>query len=124
MGNVKKALQELLEGEPIPLYEFTAVSQDSDHGRRRSQQRAISEEFIQIALLLGQVEYVARAKTYTLTDRQLAETKFSKFLDELRGVRIITEPPSPLEEDGPIRITTVMWAEEVRNRKPKLKFRS
>jgi len=124
MGNVKKALQELLEGELIPPYEFTEVSQDSDHGRRRSQQRAISEEFIQIALLLGQVEYVARAKTYTLTDRQLSETKFSKFLDELRGLRIITEPPSPLEEGGPIRITTVMWAGEVRNRKPKLKSRS
>lgn len=123
MGNVKKALQDLLQGESIPDYEFTPVSQDSDHGRRRSQQRAISEEFIQIALLLGHVEYVSRAKTYTLTDRQLADTKFSKFSEELRGLRIVTEPPSTNREDQPIQVTTVMWAEDVRNRKPKLKSR-
>jgi len=123
VGNVKKALQNLLQGELVPSYEFTPVSQDSDHGRRRSQQRAISEEFIHIALLLGQVEYVSRAKTYTLTDRQLSNTKFSKFSDELRGLRIITEPPSADQEDQPIQVTTVMWAEEVRNRKPKLKTR-
>lgn len=120
MSNLKKVLQELLEGENIPQYQFTPVPQDSDHARRRAQQRGISEEHIQIALLRGCVEYLAHAKTYTLTDRRLIGTKFAKYINELRGVRLVTEPPSDPSKNEPIQITTVMWADDIRAKRARL----
>jgi hypothetical protein len=121
MSNLRKVLQELLEGEDIPQYQFTPVPQDASHAQRRAQQRGISDEHIQIALLRGYVEYLAHAKTYTLTDRRLMGTKFAKYADDLRGVRLVTEPPANPEAPEPIQITTVMWAEDIRSKRPRFK---
>jgi hypothetical protein len=93
----------------LPNFILSGSSDDPTHTARRMQQRAIAIEMIEVALLYGKCEQHSHAITYTLLDKTLRKTPYEKFLDKLRGLRVIAqECPSGLE------VTSVYWAWDLR----------
>ncbi|WP_404788015.1 DUF4258 domain-containing protein [Altericista sp. CCNU0014] len=89
----------------LPNFVLSGTASDPNHTARRMQQRAIATEMIAVALLYGKCERRYHATTYTLLDKTLKQTPYEKFLDKLRGLRVIAqECPNGLE------VTSVYWA--------------
>lgn len=95
--------------ETLPNFFLSGTTTDPDHTKRRMQQRAISTDMIELALLYGKQEYHSRAKTYTILDKTLKHTPYSKFIDKLRGLRVIA-----LETARELQVTSVYWAWDLR----------
>jgi Domain of unknown function (DUF4258) len=93
----------------LPPFSLDGPSRDPNHAQRRMQQRAISEEMIAVALLYGREEYHTHAKTFTILDKTLKNTPYSKFVDKLRGLRVIA-----IETAEGLNVTSVYWAWDLR----------
>jgi hypothetical protein len=85
---------------------------DEDHYERRLQQRAISVPMIEIALTYGWKKRIRGANTFTLTDRTIKDSPYIKYMDELRGLRVVT-----YIEGNTINIQTCYWEWAIKNRK-------
>ncbi|MDB9324008.1 DUF4258 domain-containing protein [Nodularia spumigena] len=79
-------------------------SKDHNHTARRKQQRAINETMIQIAILYGKKDFHHQDIRFTILDKNLRNTIYAKFVDELRGLRVICKGELPNPE-----IITVYW---------------
>ncbi|MGB7414030.1 MAG: DUF4258 domain-containing protein [Thermosynechococcaceae cyanobacterium] len=95
----------------LPQLEIHYSPRDRNHFRRRLQQRAISWDMIKLAIAYGRFEYHSRARTWTLLDRSLSHTPYSRFIDKLRGLRIIAAQYST---DSTLRLSTAYWAYDLR----------
>ncbi|NEO57862.1 MAG: hypothetical protein F6K54_35310 [Okeania sp. SIO3B5] len=62
---------------------------DSNHLERRQQQRAISLSMMKVAIIYGNRQFSYGAVTYTLTDKNLRITPYKRFIDVLRGLRVV-----------------------------------
>ncbi|NET29028.1 MAG: hypothetical protein F6K01_27925 [Okeania sp. SIO1I7] len=62
---------------------------DSNHLERRQQQRAISLPMMKVAIIYGNRQFSYGAVTYTLTDKNLCRTPYKRFIDVLRGLRVV-----------------------------------
>ncbi|MEB3342369.1 hypothetical protein [Okeania sp.] len=62
---------------------------DINHLERRQQQRAISLPMIKVAIVYGSRQFSYGAITYTLTDKNLRKTPYNRFIDVLRGLRVV-----------------------------------
>lgn len=106
--NSHKQLQQLLgrDQERWKLGQLQRANRDYDqnHLERRQQQRGIDDAMIAITLLHGKRHFYKGASIYTLTDRCLIRTAYEKFIDSLRGLRVVclAEPPDPI-------ILTAYW---------------
>ncbi len=89
----------------LPTFYLSGTQCDPEHTVRRMQQRAISKDMIELALLYGKREYCRNAQTYTILDKTLKNTPYSKLIDHLRGLRVIA-----LETANGLRVTSVYWA--------------
>lgn len=83
-----------------------------NHASRRMQQRAISADAIQIALQYGQKTYSHGRQCFTLTDRILVKTPYTKQCDQLRGLCVVVGPNGD--------VVTVKWQFSVTAKSPKL----
>jgi Domain of unknown function (DUF4258) len=93
----------------LPQFVLSGSNADPDHATRRMQQRAIAIEMIEVALLYGKCEQHNSATTYTLLDKTLKKTPYEKFLDKLRGLRVIAQ-----ERPNGLEVTSVYWAWDLR----------
>ena len=86
-------------------------SKDLNHLERRQQQRAITNDMMKVALIYGEKGFSRGAVIFTLNDRILQWTPYYKFIDVLRGLRVVclSGPPNP-------KILTAYWHEETRRR--------
>ena len=84
---------------------------DSNHFMRRLQQRAISWDMVKLAIAYGKFQYHSNAKTWTIFDHCLIYTRYAKFIDKLRGLRIIAMS-SPCEHT--LNLLTAYWAYDLR----------
>lgn len=66
---------------------------------------------IQLAIAYGKFKYHSHAKTWTLLDRSLIYTPYARFIDKLRGLRIIATNYS---SDDTLRLSTAYWAYDLR----------
>ena len=82
------------------------------HSRTRSGQRAISDDYIEIALSHGKPSHSYGDMAYTLDDRSLLGTPFQSQTGRLRGLSVV------VTRDGHIR--TVKWVYHLRKRRPAL----
>jgi hypothetical protein len=87
---------------------------DPDHYERRQQQRAISEEMVSLCLTYGEKKRIRGALTFTILDKNLKSTKYSKYLSELRGLRVVLNTLAM--ESSEIGIHTVYWVDEVKKK--------
>lgn len=78
--------------------------QDPEHTQRRKQQRAINETMMKIALLYGEKDFHGNDIRVTILDKNLRNTIYAKFIDKLRGLRVIWKG----ELNNP-EIITVYW---------------
>lgn len=95
--------------ERLPDFFLAGTITDPNHTKRRMQQRAISTDMIELALLYGKKEYCSNAKTFTILDKTLRHTPYRKFIDKLRGLRVIA-----LETARGLKVTSVYWAWDLR----------
>lgn len=95
--------------DSLPEFFLSGSVSDPNHTKRRMQQRAISTDMIELALLYGKQEYYSNAKTYTLLDKTLRNTPYQRFVDKLRGLRVIA-----LETARGLKVTSVYWAWDLR----------
>lgn len=113
MGAIAKINQLAKEDDKIQaLGEINVWQKDKDtnHLERRQQQRAISNIMLSITLAYGEKQYSYGALSYTLTDRKLLKTRYAKFTQELRGLKVICS----LEEvEIPKKVLTAYWNKEV-----------
>lgn len=77
---------------------------DHNHTARRKQQRAINETMIKIAILYGKKDFHRQGIRFTILDKNLHNTIYAKFIDELRGLRVICKG-----ELSNAEIITVYW---------------
>lgn len=84
---------------------------DLNHLQRRQQQRAISTAMIKVAVIYGKKGFSRGAIIFTLNDKILRWTPYYKFIDVLRGLRVVclSAPPNP-------EVLTAYWHEETRRR--------
>jgi len=87
-------------------------SNDPDHYERRKQQRAITEQMVTLCLSYGEKKRIRGALTYTILDKNLKDTRYQKYLSELRGLRVVL---NKLNEDS-LGIHTVYWVDSVRKK--------
>jgi hypothetical protein len=94
-------------GDILPYHN----SKDWDHFQRRKQQRAVNNDMIKIALAYGRKKFIYGAVTFTLTDRNLSDSPYTKFDDMLRGLRVVCQvaPPNPI-------IITTYWDYKVKQK--------
>lgn len=78
--------------------------QDPEHTQRRKQQRAINETMMKIALLYGEKDFHGNDIRVTILDKNLRNTIYAKFIEKLRGLRVIWKG----ELNNP-EIITVYW---------------
>jgi Domain of unknown function (DUF4258) len=106
---IRQLLGQDSNSSTLPAFTLSGTIADPTHTTRRMQQRAIAIEMIEVALLYGKCEHHSHATTYTLLDKTLRKTPYEKFLDKLRGLRVIAqECPNGLE------VTSVYWAWDLR----------
>jgi hypothetical protein len=87
-------------------------SKDLNHLERRQQQRAITNDMIRVAIAYGQERFDHRgAIIYTLSDRKLKCSPYSRFTDALRGLQVIC-----LQESPDIQILTTYWNFDTKRR--------
>jgi hypothetical protein len=95
----------------LPPIEAFCLAKDHDHVNRRLQQRAISWSMIKLALAYGKRQYHSGAMTWTLLDKSLQYTPYARFIDKLRGLRIIAVNYS---SDHILKISTAYWTYDLR----------
>lgn len=100
----------------IAHYSILRKDNDPDHYERRQQQRAISEEMVSLCLTYGEKKRIRGALTYTILDKNLKSTKYSKYLSELRGLRVVLNNLKESMESSKIGIHTVYWVDEVKKK--------
>lgn len=116
--DANRKLTAMIEGdsntEAIGLLGAVHCRKDLNHLERRQQQRAISNAMITVALTYGKKTFSRGALVYTLNDRSLERTPYAKFIDVLRGLRVVCliGPPDP-------KILTAYWHEETKRRASK-----
>ena len=87
-------------------------TKDLNHLQRRQQQRAISNDMIRVAIAYGQKRFDHHgAIVYTLSDRLLKHSPYSKFTDTLRGLQVIC-----LQSLNNYQILTTYWNFETKRR--------
>jgi hypothetical protein len=91
--------------------EICCSQKDRNHFNRRLQQRAINWDMIRLAIAYGKFQHHAHAYTWTLLDRSLIQTPYARFVDKLRGLRIIATRNS---WDRRIKLITAYWAYDLR----------
>ena len=92
--NTHKQIQQIAANDDrlTSKVDFTPIckSKDLNHLQRRQQQRAISNDMIQIAIAYGQKRFDHHGATvYTLSDRLLKYSPYAKFTNALRGLQVI-----------------------------------
>ncbi|MEM7712402.1 MAG: DUF4258 domain-containing protein [Cyanobacteria bacterium P01_A01_bin.68] len=111
----QKQLHQLINSDDIiktlPQIEIFYSTKDHNHLNRRLQQRAINWDMIKLAIAYGKFQYHSHAKTWMLLDKSLQYTLYEKFIDRLRGLRIIA---ANYYEDGTIKLSTAYWAYDLR----------
>lgn len=106
-----QALRELSERDTRkpPKWEPLIFNRDPQHLEIGMQNRAITPQMIDIALMYGVKSHIRGATSRTITDRSLRNTPYEKFTDELRGLRLICH-----EGGDVVRISTAYWADDVK----------
>ncbi|MEW5857790.1 MAG: hypothetical protein AB1861_10485 [Cyanobacteriota bacterium] len=112
--DTKKRLSLIFESDAnnkIGTLKIAPRNKDSNHLKRRQQQRAINDAMIKIALMYGRKHFNKGALIFTLHDRNLRQTPYSHFTDTLRGLRVVclNGLPNP-------QILTAYWHEETKRR--------
>jgi len=92
---------------------YKALEKDKDpgHFERRKQQRAITEEMIQLCITYGEKKRIRGALTYTLLDKNLKNTNYKKYLEKVRGLRVVL---NQLKDSDSLGIHTVYWVDKVK----------
>lgn len=80
----------------------------SHHARTRMRQRAIGQAELHVALSVGDVSGSHGDLVYTVTDRCLRGTEWSRLTDRLRGLTVV------ITADNVVR--TVKWLRRLRRR--------
>lgn len=100
----------------IKVKDFYVVvnEKDPNHLERKQQQRAISNDYILIAINYGVKSYTYNDIAYTITDRCLIGTIYEDLIEYLRGVRVVG-----YWGDNKTRfyVRTALWSFEVKTRK-------
>ncbi|MFN5398279.1 MAG: hypothetical protein ACK5RE_06310 [Pseudanabaena sp.] len=107
--NTHKQIQQIAVNDDrlTSKVDFTPIckAKDLNHLQRRQQQRAITNEMMQIAIAYGQKHYDHRGATiYTLRDRQLKYSPYAKLASYLRGLQVICTSEEPI-----LRVVTTYW---------------
>ena len=107
--NTHKQIQQIAANDDFltSKVDFTPIckAKDLNHLQRRQQQRAITNDMIQIAIAYGQKRFDHRGATiYTLRDRQLKYSPYAKFTNALRGLQVICILGQPR-----LRVITTCW---------------
>ncbi len=97
--------------DKIGTVRIASKNKDSNHVKRRQQQRAISNTMIHIALIYGRKHYNKGAVIFTLTDRILMQTPYFRFADALRGLRVVCQNQLP-----EFQVLTAYWHSETKHR--------
>lgn len=108
-------LRLIMEGD-LNLTKLGSIStvhnpKDANHLERRQQQRGITNPMIEVALIYGKRQFSHGALTFTITDRRLKNTPYKRFIDALRGLRVVCldGPPNP-------KVMTAYWHEKTKRR--------
>lgn len=113
--NLQKQLSQLISTDnlinSLPTITIFSTVKDHNHFNRRLQQRAINWDMIKLAIAYGQFEYHSQAKTWTLLDKNLKYTPYKKFINKLRGLRIIAV--NSCCEDT-LKLSTAYWTYDLR----------
>ena len=108
-------LSQLISGDDIinslPEVDIYHSAKDRNHFNRRLQQRAIDWNMIRIAIAYGKFQYFSQAQTWTLLDCTLIHTPYARFIDKLRGLRIIA---NNYAGNDTIELSTAYWAYDLR----------
>lgn len=111
----QKQLNQLINSDDIiktlPSIEAFCSAKDHNHLNRRLQQRAINLDMIKLAIAYGKLQYHSGAITWTLLDKSLQDTPYARFIDKLRGLRIIAANYS---SDSTLKLSTAYWAYDLR----------
>ncbi|WP_373539754.1 DUF4258 domain-containing protein [Chamaesiphon sp.] len=94
-----------------PDIKIFSYSKDCNHFSRRLQQRAINWDMIRVAIAYGKFQYYAHTQTWTLLDKNLHFTPYERFIDRLRGLRIIA---NQYPDDDSLRPVTAYWKYDLR----------
>lgn len=97
--------------EDLPRIEIFYGAKDHNHFNRRLQQRAINWDMIRVAIAYGKFQYHSQAQTWTLLDKNLKYTPYERFIDKLRGLRIIA---TNFSCDDTLKLSTAYWAYDLR----------
>lgn len=112
---LNKELSQMLKNDTKvdQLVQMTPVTKPNDpnHLQRRQQQRAISNDMIKIAIIYGHRQFSHGALTFTLTDRNLRTTPYYRFIDALRGLRVVCIKGLPNPQ-----ILTAYWHQKTRHK--------
>lgn len=117
---MNESLKELINRDDkiIPIEHYNILRKDNDpyHYERRQQQRAISKEMVSLCLTYGEKKRIRGALTYTILDKNLKFTKYSKYLSELRGLRVVLNNLTESMDSSEIGIHTVYWVNQVKKK--------
>lgn len=106
--NTHKKLNQIFQSDvnkyKIITIEYKIRLHDFDHTQRRKQQRAINETMMKIALLYGEKDFHCNDIRVTILDKNLRNTIYANFIDELRGLRVVWKGELHKPE-----IITVCW---------------
>jgi hypothetical protein len=94
-----------------PDIQIFSYGKDSNHFSRRLQQRAINWDMIRVAIAYGSFRYHSHAQTWTLLDKNLQFTPYERFIDKLRGLRIIATNYSATDT---LKLSTAYWTYDLR----------
>ena len=111
--NFKELIQKDTKLSMITDYEVIIKDKDPNHYERRKQQRAITEQMVAVCLGYGLKKYIRGAKTYTLLDKSLKGTPYIKYIEKLRGLRVVLNNLP----NASLGIETVYWVYEVKKRR-------
>ncbi|ACB51537.1 hypothetical protein cce_2187 [Crocosphaera subtropica ATCC 51142] len=113
--NFQKQLSQLIRSDELidnlPPIDIFSSAKDHNHLERRLQQRAINWDMIKLTIAYGKFQYYSQAKTWTLLDKNLKYTPYQKFIDKLRGLRIIA---ANYASDSSLRLSTAYWTYDLR----------
>lgn len=111
----QKELSQLISSDDminnLPRIEIFCCAKDHNHFNRRLQQRAINWDMIKLAIAYGKFQYHSQARTWTLLDKSLKSTPYERYIDKLRGLRIIAANYS---FDDTLKLSTAYWAYDLR----------
>ena len=107
-------LKELIQTDEKILYskKYTTLKKEKDpeHYERRKQQRAITDEMVQLCIAYGYKKRIRGATTYTILDKNLKNTNYKKYLEKLRGLRVVLNKL----DNNDLGIHTVYWVDKIR----------